>query len=365
MFFNYSNIKKSPTRIIGNIVDQVNNTGVISIAGTSLSIAKNVIFTATNTGLKLNLSEALRKTLNINSTAPISNSYKIAKVIKVEKVVTASATDDTVLDVLCTYDIKNTTIQNNLFYSDIMLGDLTLQNLDFILPNTNNNSLDIETHNLPKLGDKIRITFYYTYDNDLENLSYTRNGTLYTNKKFALINKIYISSGFKSSQSTKFIATTFTQPTLGARYKVFYDYLAPKQNERIVVKYNYNKLIGDVTFNIEDTRPINADVLVREAKLVELNLIMNVVIDNNYKTSTNTVLQNLRDKLSTSLTTNVLGGVVDTVTLINVAQAVVGISRARILYFNKVGGIGQVLTIQAQKDEYFTPNNIIINTETR
>jgi len=365
MFFNYNNLRKAPTRIIGNIVDQINNTGVVSIAGTSLSIAKDIIFTATNTGLKLNLSEALRKTLNISSTAPLSSGYKIAKIIKVEKVITASATDDTVLKVLSTYDVKNTIIQNNLLYSDFMLGDLSLQNLDFILPSTQNNTLDVETHNLPKLGDKIRITFYYTYDNDSENLSYTRNGTLYSNKKFALINKIYISSGFKSSQSTKFTVTSFTQPSLGARYKVFYDYLAPKQNERIIVKYNYNKLLGDVTFNLEDARPINADVLAREAKLTELNLTMNVVIDNDYKSSTNTVLQNLRDKLTTALTTNTLGNVIDAVTLINTAQAVAGIARARILYFNKVGGIGQVLKVQAQKDEYFAPNNVIINTETR
>lgn len=365
MYFNYNNLRKAPTRVIGNIVDQVNNTGVISIAGTTLTVAKDIIFTATNTGLKLNLSEALRKALGISSTAALSSGYKIAKIIKVEKVVTASATDDTVLDVLATYDVKNTTIQSNLFYSDAMLGDLTLQNLDFILPSTQNNTLDVETHNLPKLGDKVRITFYYTYDNDSENLSYTRNGTLYSNKKFALINKIYVSSGFKSSQSTKFTATSFTQPSLGARYKVFYDYLAPKQNERIVVKYNYNKLISDVTFNIEDTRPINADVLAREAKLVKLDLTINVVIDSDYKSSTTTVLQNLRDKLTTALTTNILGDIVDAVTLINVAQAVTGIARARILYFNKEGGIGQVLKVQAQKDEYFAPNNVIINTETR
>jgi hypothetical protein len=365
MYFNYNNLRKAPTRITGNIVDQVNNTGVVTVSGTSIFVAKDIIFTATNTGLKLNLSEALRKALNISSTVALSNNYKIGKVIKVEKVVTASSSDDTVLSVLATYDVKNTTIQNNLYYADEMLGDLTLQNLDFILPSTQNNTLDVETHNLPKLGDKIRITFYYTVDNDFENLSYTRNGTLYTNKKFALINKIYVSSGFKSSQSTKFTATSFTQPSLGARYKVFYDYLAPKQNERIVVKYNYNKLIGDVTFNIEDTRPINADVLAREAKLIQLDLTMNVVIDADYKSSTTTVLQNLRDKLTTALTTTTLGSVVDSVTLINIAQAVTGIARARILYFNKVGGIGQVLKIQAQKDEYFAPNTIIINTETR
>lgn len=365
MFFNYKVLKKSPTKLSATISDQVVNTGVITAAGTTLGEAMDVVFTATNTGLKLNLAEALRKALNLSSTTSIPTNIKLAKLIKAEKVITASVTDDTVLEVLATYDTKNTTIQNNLLFPDEMLNNYSLQNLDFILPSTQNNTLDVETHNIPKLGDKIRVTFYYTVDNDLENLAYTRNGVLYTNKKFALINKIYISSGFKASQSTKFTATSFTQPSLGARYKVFYDYLAPKQNERIVVRYNYNKLVTDVTFNVEDTRPINADVIVREAKLVLLDLTMNVVIADDFKSSTTTVLQNLRDKLGAAMTTTSLGQIVDSPTLINVAQAVSGIARARILYFNKTGGIGQVLKVQAQEDEYFSPNNIIINTETR
>jgi uncharacterized phage protein gp47/JayE len=365
MFFNYKVLKKSPTKLSATITDQVVNTGVITASGTTLGEAMDVVFTATNTGLKLNLAEALRKALGLSSTTSIPSNIKLAKLIKAEKVITASVTDDTVLEVLTTYDTKNTTIQNNLLFPDEMLNNYSLQNLDFILPSTQNNTLDVETHNIPKLGDKIRVTFYYTVDNDIENLAYTRNGVLYTNKRFALINKVYISSGFKASQSTKFTVTSFTQPSLGARYKVFYDYLAPKQNERIVVRYNYNKLVTDVTFNVEDTRPINADVIVREAKLVLLDLTMNVVIADDFKSSTTTVLQNLKDKLSAAMTTTSLGQVVDAPTLINVAQAVSGIARARILYFNKTGGIGQVLKVQAQEDEYFSPNNITINTETR
>lgn len=365
MFFNFKILKKTPSRLATSISDQIINTGVVSISGSTLGEAIDIVFTATNNGLKLNMSEALRKTLGLSSTTTIPTNIKLAKLIKAEKVITASASDDTVLQTLTTYDTKNTTIQNNLLFPDEMINNYSLQNLDFILPSTQNNTLDVEKHNIPKLGDKIRISFYYIIDNDLENLSYTRNGVLYTNKKFALINKIYIASGFKASQSTRFTTTLFTQPSLGARYKVFYDYLAPKQNERIVVRYNYNKLVSDVSFNIEDTRPINADVIVREAKLVLLDLIINVVIADDFKSSTTTVLQNLRDKLSSAMTTTKLGQIVDAATLINVAQAVNGIARARILYFNKTGGIGQVLKVQAQEDEFLNPNDITINTESR
>lgn len=363
--FNFDRLRKSPTRLVGTITDQVSNFGIINISGTTLSLAQDVVFTAINTGLRLNLSEAVRKTLGLSSTSSIPNNINVAKLVKLEKVATVSPSNDTVLEVLATYDTFNTTLQNNLLYTREMLADKTLQNLEFVLPSTQNNTSDIQVHNLPKLGDKMRATFYFTTSGDQENLTYTRNGILYTNKRFALINKAFISSGFNSSQSAKFTATTFTQPNLGARYKASYDYLAPKQNERIVIQYSFNKLISDTTFNIESARPINADVLVRGAKLLLLDLTMNVVISDDFKNSTATVLQNLRDQLNSALTTNTLGSIIDAPTLINVAQAVQGIARARTLYFNKTGVSGSVSKIQAQADEFFAPNNIIINTETR
>lgn len=365
MFFSYSNLRQAPTRVIATIVDQVVNTGVITVAGTTITKAENIIFTATNTGLKLNISEAVRKALALNSTIALPSNIKLARISKLEKVSTVGSNNDEVIEVLTTYDLQNITVQNNLFYSDELLSDPSLGNLDFVLSSTDNNTANTQSKNLPTLGDKIRITFYYTTDNDSENLSYTRNGALYSNKKFALINKIFISSGFNTSQSAKLTVTSFTQPSLGSRYKVFYDYLAPKQNERIVVQYNYNKIISDVTFSLENSRPINADVLARGAKLVLLDLTMNVVIADTFINTTTTVLQNLRNQLIAAMATTQLGDIVDVVTLINIAQSVQGIARARVLYFNKTGSIGQVLKVQAQNDEFFASNLITINTETR
>jgi hypothetical protein len=365
MIYNYKNLRSSQTRLVCTTTDQVVTTGVMSINGTTIAKASDVIFTATANGLKLNMSEAFRKALKLSSTTSLPSNVKLAKLVKLEKVNTVSSVSDEVLSVLTTYDVINTTIQNNLFYTLDMLSDSSLQNTEFILPSTQNNTLNTSTINLPAIGDKLRATFYYITESDSENLYYTRNGTLYTNKKFALINKIYISSGFRTSQSTRFTISSFTQPALGARYKIFYDYTAPKQNERISIRYNYNQLITDATFNIESTRPINADVLVKAADMVKLDLTMNVVISDDYKTSETIVLQNLRNQLISAMTSKTLGTVVDAPTLINVAQAVSGIARARILYFNKSGESGQLLKIQAQKNEYFSPNNIIINTETR
>lgn len=365
IYFRYFNLRQASTKIINTTIDQSVNTGTLVISGITLSKAQDIVFTATRTGLTQNLLEAARKALNLSSTTSVPSTIKLVKLIKLEKVETVSNNSDEVLDVLTTYDVDLTTIKNNLLYSNDMLGLTSLQNLEFVLPSTQNNLLNLETKNLPILGDKLRVTFYYTTDDDSESLVYTRNGALYTNKKFAFINKIYISSGFRSSQSTRLTTSSFTQPTLGARYKVFYDYTAPKQNERITIKYNYNKLITDVTFNVEASRPVNADVLVRSSKRILLDLTVNVVISSDYTSSSATVLQNLRNELTKLLTASQLGTTVDSVNIINTAQSVAGIARARILYFNKTGNSGQVLSVAAQEDEYLAPNTITINTETR
>lgn len=365
MFFNYKNLRKAPTRVIGTIVDQVVNTGVVSLVGTSMTLASDVIFTATSTGLQQNLQEALRKALGLSSTASIPTNIKIAKIVKAEKVTVFSTGSDIVTSVLAKFDVIGSTIANNLYFADTMRSNPLLSNVDFILPATTNNTLTGTTNNLPTVGDLIRISFYYTIDNDSENLSYTRIGSLYTNKKFALINQIYVNSGFQASQATKFTTTSFTKPSIGARYTGFYNYLAPKQNERILIQYNYNNLISDTTFAVENSRPINADVLVRSAKLILIDLTMNVVINQNFLTTSATVLQNLRNQLVAALTSTTLGQTIDQITLINIAQGVQGIDRARILFFNVNGLPGQVLSITANEDEYFQSNTISINTETR
>lgn len=366
--FDFQNLRQAPTRVIGTTTDQIVNIGTMVVNGTTLSLVQDAIFTVTATGLHLNVNQALRTALGLPTSSTIPTNIYLAKVVKAEKVATYSPNNPIVLEVLATYDTQNTTIQNNLFFADSMLGNSALSGLDFILPSTANNTSNVTgASNLPTLGDQIRISFYYATTNDQENLAYTRIGALYTNKRFAIINKIYVASGFNASQSTRFTGTSFTQPQLGARYNPTYNYLAPKQNERIVINYTYNKIIGDVTFNLEATRPVTADVLAKEAQLVELDLTMNVVLDSTVianGTST-TVLQNLRNTLQSSMTTTKLGQVIDQITLINVAQGVSGIDRARILYFNVTGKTGSILTFQAQNNQYFGPNNVVINTETR
>jgi len=358
--FEYNNLIQMPTRLIAKVSDQVLNSGVLSIVGTTFHKAKSIVFNASNSGLKINLAEAIKKDLNLPSSSDIPSFIKVIKIIKLEKVSTISSSNDEVISILNTFDTLGSKQKNNSLYSKDILSDLSLSNFDIVLPNTINNLNDKIS-----IGDKLRATFYYIKENNIENLSFVRNDTVYSNNKFAIINKIYVSSGFNSSQSAKLTISSFTQPSQASKYKVKYNYIAPKTNERISINYNYNRLISDVSFNIENTRPINADVLVKAAQPINLDLTMNIVIEDDYKISSDNIVKSLKDRFISELTSEVLGDIVDGTSLITIAESIKGIARARIIYFNKSGEMGKVLLLQAKENEYFISNNIIINTESR
>lgn len=365
-YFNFNNVKQTPTKLSINLSDQVANSGTLSIYGNTMVKADGVVFTATASGLKISLNEVVRKALGLSSISSIPSNVKLIKISSLDRVSTVSSSSDEVLQTLGSYDILYSRIKNISYYSNELIQNEALSDLELELPSTINNTLNsANDRNLIKVGDKLKITCYFLIEGDVETLNYTRNGVLYTNKNFVSIDKVLASSGFKSSQSSKFIFAQFNQPALNARYKVKYDYAAPKQNERIVVRYTYNKVIGDTTFNIENTRPINADVLVKAANSILIDLTMNVVISSDYLNSSTLVVQNLKDKLISSITSSTLAPTLDASDLINAAYTINGIDRARVIYFNKNGETGSVLSIIGQKNEYFVANNVIVNIETR
>ena len=186
---------------------------------------------------------------------------------------------------------------------------------------------------------------------------------MYTNSRFAFIEQLYIASGFSTTQSARFTLAYFTQPATGTRYTIYYNYLAPKQNERISINYNYNQLITTVTFAEENSRPITANVLVKAAVELLVDATVNIVISSNYTTSASVVIQNVQNKVISTINTNTLGAVLNSSDLIVAAQSVNGVERARILAFNLDGVVGQVLTLQAQANQYFAANVITINQE--
>lgn len=242
------------------------------------------------------------------------------------------------------------------------IQDTDLTVTEFRLPGTTNNIA-----NKPTIGDKIQITFYITKSEDTESVQFSKSGTQYTQKKFALIDIVAISSGFISTQSLSALLTisNMNQPVSKARYRIFYDYTAPKVNERITIRYNYDKLITDITNAIEKVRITGADVLVKSATAIYVDCTMYVVVSTAMINSAELVIQNVQNTITNTINAQTLGTTLDQSDLINAAYSVTGVDRVRILYFNEDGETGSVLSVVAANNEYIVANDIRVTQESR
>jgi uncharacterized phage protein gp47/JayE len=357
ILFNSIPLHQSPTRLAITTADQVINTGIVTAYGTTATQVASVVFVAINNGLQQNALAAFKTFLGLNSNATIPSNMYIVRVVEVQKVTVT--TGNQILSTVATYDVQGTNVPDNTLYPNEMILNTSLENTQFVLPPTTNN-----LNNAPSIGDSLLITFYFATNNDSENLYFTKNGTLYTNKKFAFLEEMYISSGFNASQSTRFTVAFFTQPATGSRYTAFYNYLAPKQNERILIQYNYNQTITDCTFLVETSRPITADVLVKEAQEFLVDVTMNVIVTTAYTNQVPIVLQNVNSAVTATINNNTLGASISSSALVAAAQAVSGVQGVVLLGFNQDGVAGQVITLTCQENQYFVANSISINQET-
>lgn len=361
------NLRYAPS-ILQLILSGAASSGTISISGTTSTKITDIVFTISSNGLKQDLSLAIRKHFNLLSKESISSIYKIFKIAKFEKVTVASG--DEIISSDYEFELKNYSIADASFVKYEAISNSSLKSTEVLLPSTPNN-----LSNTFKIGDKARITFYLLANSQTENIYFYKQNTSYTQKKFLLIDSVSVSSGFNDSQSLNSTLTVnnLNQPTSKSRYRVLYDYTAPKTNERITIKYNYDRLIGDLTLalegnpdaNIKSTRPINGDVLVKSSDALLVDVTMNIIVLPEFESSSQIVLQNVKDVLTTALQPAKLGTIIDVSDLQNAAYTVSGVDRVRTLYFNKKDVGGFVLSIAAQKNQYIYPNNITVNIEKR
>lgn len=348
------NLRTAPSRLAINISGSI-SPGVITITGTTFSGIFNQTHVASNAGLRHNLAPLIRSHLGLRSVDPIPSNIKIGRLISVEKLRPGTN------NVEYSFAIKGYKILDNTFVkSEAVQSDLSPTEIE--LPATPEN-----INNLPAISDRLKITFYIIKESDVENVSFSTSGALYTNKTFATIDSVVRSSGFTSipSQSATISVSNQNQPVTGSRYNVTYDYLAPKQNERITIRYNHNSLINDATFLVEGARPINADVLVKASGIILVDVRALIVVSPGFENAVNAVLQNVRDVITSALNATDLGTIVDESDLIAVAKTVEGVDRIRILQFNRAGVIGRVLSIVADRNERIQANNVVIESEVR
>jgi hypothetical protein len=363
------NLRQAPSNLMFTVSGAV-SPGIFTITGETLTKVGEAVFTVGTGGLTIQLSQAIRNKLNIPSNGSIPSNIKLARVVSVEKVQATSNFE--VLSVDHIYDIKGYIIRDNKLFKSESVQDNTalaasqnrniLSFTEMILPRTADNQ-----SNAPTVGDRLRVTFYYTTEDDIEHISFSKSGTLVSNKRFTTVNTVAISSGFSSgsSQSSTVSISAFNQPVTGNRYQGTYDYIAPVPNERITVRFNSNKLISDGTLALENARPINADVLLKESKAINVDTELAIVLFKEFENNSNTVIQNVQDAVTAAMDSPRLKTTIDSSDLVVIAQGVEGVDRVRVVRFNRANTAGSVLSIVARKNQFIKPNSIIITQEFR
>lgn len=352
------NLRQAPSRLKMTIAGSI-SPGVLTVSGTSIKGIFDGVFSASANGLTQDLSSVIRRALGISSNSSVPSNIQIVRLTKFEKV-QASGTE--VIAVEQEYDVFGYEVRNNDFVKREALQNSGLTPTQIKLPDTLTNN-----DNLPAIGDTFRVTFYIGQTDSTENVAFSKSGTLYTQKIFAFVDTISVSSGFTSgaSQTATLTVAPQNQPSPGSRYTAFYDYLAPKPNERITITYNKNQVIEDGTFAIERTRPIGADVLVKAAIPISVNITLVIVVNRGFETSSTVVAQNVTDAITQALNANELGTTIDESDFINVAYQISGVDRVRCTRFNRDGAVGRVLSITAQSNEYIQANSVVVEVEER
>lgn len=352
-----ANLRQAPSNLALTIDGSI-SPGIITVAGTTITRVESAVFTVSNNGLKQDLSTALRTALKLSSKSTIPTNVRVARIVSVERVTTTSAFE--VISVDHVYDVKGYRLLDNSYVKSECVSDSFLSKTEFVLPSTVENLAK-----WPTVGQRLRVTFYYTTSADSENVAFSKSGKLYTNKRFAIVDSIAVSSGFTSGNSASATLTVanLNQPTSNSRYKATYDYLSPKVNERITIRFRYDQVISDATLAIESTRPINADVLAKSSNPVLVDVTMKIGITEEFINNSVIVKQNVQDVLTTFLNSTSLNTKIDASDLIDQVYNVSGVDSARILFFNKNGKTGSALSITAQKNEYIRANNVKVDLE--
>jgi hypothetical protein len=352
-----SNLRRAGSNI-KVAVSSIPSEGIITISGTTVhKVTDALVVVTSGSGYEIDLQSAIKTDLN---TTSISSNIQIMKLVSLERVLLDNSGQVDYID--NNYDIVNYYLKNNSYDLDVSLENSSISKTKVVLPQTSEN---VEAR--LNTGDIVRATFYYIYTNNYEQLYFSKDGTHITDKYFIDISRVSLASGFKDSSgsiSGNITVSNFNQPVNNTVYNVSYDYTAPKENERITVTFNHNTLANDATNAIENVRPITADVLVKIAEPVIINVYSKIVLLSEYQTQSLTVVQDAIEAVTSFLTASSLGTTVDASDVINKLYSVNGIDRVRIINFS-VGNSGNLLSVTAEKNQYLDAGTVTIEVEER
>lgn len=336
-------------------VQGISSVGRLTIKGTSIRKIETV-FPITKDGLTIDLQQVIRRELGLSSLPSSMFVSHIAYISKVD-------VNDNTVDTQFEFDLLNCELANNTYSQRTAVQNSSLSNTQVKIASTAKN-----TNESLKAGQNIKIAFYIVDTNTIENSTISSSGTHYSKHRYIYLDKISIGSGFTNLSGSidgTINIQSATQPVSGSTYYVGYSYTAPKEGERIIVNFNYNRLVGDATRRVESVRPVTADILVKAAKPISIDIEIDIIPSASTRQTDETIRQNVQEVLTAFLTSGGLASTLDSSDVINAVYSAGDIDRVEVKTFNLSGNTGKRKTIQAGRNEYMSVGTITINVVKR
>jgi len=346
-------IKFSPTPVAVE-VSGITSSGKIKLTGITINrYTLDVKVGNSVSGQIFNLEADLKSVLGLTS---LPTNIGIARVDAVSLL-------DEDGEVEASFDILGSSLEDVTYSVGTAAEDSSLSNYTFVIPSTpDNNSISLSA------GDIIRVELLVYDSNGAEEIFFSGSSKKTTKNRFGHIERVSVSSGFRSSTGNlvgSIELSADNQPDIGDTYSVDYNFFAPKEGERISISYNVNKLIIDSTIEAERVRPVTADILIKEAEDIPVDVQGTLLINDNALNNSNKIVETVINAISNALNTSVLGGTVDYSDIIATAAAVDGVDSVNISIFNENGKTGRIPFIRALDNQFVSPGEILFEAVSR
>ena len=346
-------IKYCPTQLLMELTDST-KPGKIRLTGNTLTRASfDLTYGVDASGLTFELSSYIKDLFSITS---LDSSYYVARIDEVFVVGDSG-------EKLYSFDTLGYQILNNKFDVGFSSSSSGLSATKFtLLSNQANSAISLSS------GSKISVKLLIAKENDSEDVYFSGNGQIYSSKTYATLTKISVASGFRGPAGNivgNLALFVGNQPPTNNVFYADYNFLAPKEGERISIRYNLNRLILDGTNGVENVRPIAADVLIKEASEILVDVSGQILINDNQIQNTEFIVQNAADEISKALSTNILGPTVDYSDIISAVARVSGVDSVNISLFNISGSTGRKSFIRALDNQTINPGNIFLEAVSR
>ena len=204
----------------------------------------------------------------------------------------------------------------------------------------------------------------YFYNNEVFKIvanSLNTNATLLSERTFVLRdNKIYVRI-YAQPDYTLLKDILPTGNSIEAKDRIkWLNGIKPNENEVLTIIYNYNQLTETLQTGIDTVRCLTADVLIKEATELPVEVIINATCYSNYNPTTikNNIITSVSDYINNI---KKMGGTFDLSDIISTSHAVEGVDSVDTDTVSIAHqGYSPTKTLTAQPNEYFNVRNILV-----